>query len=69
MDSTTPEGIKDNLKGGVESDIEITFVFFQKFFLFKGIITYKIEIISIIQGIMGTEKGAGSREHKVDYKN
>jgi len=34
MDFTTPEGIKDNLKGGVESDIEITFVFFQKFFSF-----------------------------------
>jgi len=69
MDSTTPEGIKDNLKGGVESDIEITFVFFQKFFLFRDIITHKIDIISIIQGIMSTEKGTGFREHKVDYKN
>jgi len=28
MEFTTPEGIKDKFKGGVESDIKITFVFF-----------------------------------------
>jgi len=56
MDYTTSKGIKDNLKGGVESDIAITFVFFQNFFRFKGIITYKIKTISIIQGIMSAVK-------------
>jgi len=65
MDSTTSEGIKDNPKGGVESDIEITFVFFQNF---SDIITHKSETISIIQGIMSTVKGTGFREYEVDYK-
>jgi len=48
MEFTTPEGIKGNFKGGVESDIKITFGFFSKFFLVKDNITYKIDVISII---------------------